>query len=431
MRAARRMPLSPVSTIGRLGPGQALEVRLRWAPGDEQPVGRMAWRERRAFIEFDDAFLAEGLPLSPFRLPLGGGVIASPPSPFEGLHGVFNDSLPDGWGRLLQDRRAISAGFPPSLLTPLDRLSWVGASGIGALAYRPELLDSVKTEGVPDLDHLATASMEILSGAADDVLVELLRLGGSPHGARPKVLVSLRPKDHHVVSGIAGVDVEPEYRPVLVKFRASTDPDDSGALEFAYHRLARDAGVEVPEAWLLPSRHGAGWFAVSRFDVEAGKRWHVHSLCGLLHADHRIPSLDYVGALAAVHRLTGDYRQVIQMYRRMVLNIVAHNQDDHTKQVSLRMDRRGCWTLAPAYDLTFAEGPGGEHSMAVAGEGRPGRADMLRVADQCGIPLREANPIIEEITEVVQSRLARYASEAGVRRHGISQVMQRVLGECK
>ncbi|MFH1463127.1 MAG: HipA domain-containing protein [Pseudomonadota bacterium] len=106
---------------------------------------------------------------------------------------------------------------------------------------------------------------------------------------------------------------------------------------------------------------------MARFDVQRGRRWHVHTLCGLLHADHRLPSLDYVGALTAVHRLTGDHQQLVQMFRRMVFNVLAHNHDDHSKQTSLRMDRRGQWTLAPAYDLTFSEAPGGEHRVAIKG----------------------------------------------------------------
>jgi len=302
-------------------------------------------------------------------------------------------------------------------LTPLDRLAWVGDTGIGALGYRPCLLEGEETRRILDLDRLARESREVLSGAAVDVLPELLRLGGSPHGARPKVLVSLRPADAHVVS----TPTEPGLRPVLVKFRALGDQVDAGPIEFAYHEMARAAGIQVPDAWLLPSAQSGGFFAVERFELADGRRWHVHTLCGLLHADHRLPSLDYVGALAAVHRLTGDWQQLEQMFRRMVFNVLAHNRDDHTKQVSLRMDRLGCWALAPAYDLTFAEGPGGEHSMAVAGEGRPGRADLFRVADQAGIARRAAQAILDEVAAAVAGWPERAAS-AGVGRVTVERI---------
>jgi serine/threonine-protein kinase HipA len=406
----------------KLGANQALEVRLRWTAGDELRVGRLAWRDRRAWLELDEAFLAAGLPLSPFHLPVRPGLIPAPLEPFGGLLGVFDDSLPDGWGRLLQDRRATAAGLSPAILTPLDRLAWIGGTGIGALAYRPELMGTGERDHALDLDRLARESGEVLAGAADEVLVELQRLGGSPHGARPKVLVSLRPSDGHVVS----TATEDGHTPVLVKFLAPHDALDAGPVEYAYHRLARDSGLQVPDAWLLPSHSSGGWFAVARFDLEPGLRWHVHTLCGLLHADHRLPSLDYVGALAAVHRLTGDQQQLEQMFRRMVFNVLAHNRDDHTKQVSLRMDRGGVWTLAPAYDLTFAEGPGGEHSMALAGEGRPGRGDMLNVARQAGVASGTAKAIIDAVAEIIHSRWPRYAAEAGVSERMIREIAARL-----
>ncbi|MBN1334424.1 MAG: HipA domain-containing protein [Deltaproteobacteria bacterium] len=291
--------------------------------------------------------------------------MSAPLEPFSGLFGVFDDSLPDG-------------GEPPRIL---------------------------------DLDRLAQESREVLSAAAVDVLPELLRLGGSPHGAQPKVLVSLRPEEGCVVSTPA----EPGLRAVLVKFRGVGDEEDAGPIEFAYHAMARAAGIEVPEAWLLPGARTGGFFAVERFDLVHGRRWHVHTLCGLLHADHRLPSLDDVGALAAVHRLIGDWQQLEQMFRRMVFNVLAHNRDAHTRQVSLRMDREGRWTLAPAYDLTFTEGPGGEHSMAVAGEGRPGRVDLLRTADQVGIARRGAQAIIDEVAAAVAGWPG-HAASAGVNR---------------
>jgi serine/threonine-protein kinase HipA len=408
----------------KLGANQALEVRLRWTAGDELRVGRLAWRDRRAWLELDEAFLAAGMPLSPFHLPFRPGLIPAPLDPFEGLFGVFDDSLPDGWGRLLQDRRATASGLSPAILTPLDRLAWVGDTGIGALAYRPELIGTGEQDHALDLDRLAQESSEVLAGAADEVLAELQRLGGSPHGARPKVLVSLRPGDNHVVS----TATEDGHTPVLVKFLAPHDALDAGPVEYAYHRLARDSGLQVPDAWLLPSRSSGGWFAVARFDLLPGHRWHVHTLCGLLHADHRLPSLDYVGALAAVHRLTGDQQQLEQMFRRMVFNVLAHNRDDHTKQVSLRMDRGGEWTLAPAYDLTFAEGPGGEHSMAIAGAGRPGREDMLNVARQAGVTSGTANAIIDDVAEVISSSWSRYAAEAGVSERMMREIGARLRG---
>ena len=365
-------------------------------------MGRLAWRDRRAWFEFDASVVRDGLPLSPFRLPPAPGVLEAPLSPFAGLFGLFDDSLPDGWGRLLQDRRAAQLGLAPGVLTPLDRLAWVGRTGLGALAYEPELSASPDGEASApsDLDALAEAGEEVLRGHAVEILPELLRVGGSPQGARPKALVWLRPTDFHVST--APARPSPDHRQVLVKFRATADGEDAGAIEYAYHQLAMRAGLAVPEAWLVPSQRGAGWFAVERFDRTAtGVPIHTHTLCGLLHADHRLPSLDYVGAMAAAHRLCGDQRAVVAVFRRMVFNVVAHNRDDHTKQLSFCWRPASGWALAPAYDLTFAEGPGGEHSMSVAGRGRPGRAALLAAAQQAGVSEALAVSIIEEVTTAV------------------------------
>lgn len=374
----------------RLPPGRALRVSL----GDRR-AGRLAWRDRRAFFEHDEAFLATGIALSPFRLPPQPGVIEAPLTPFGGLFGVFDDSLPDGWGRLLQDRLAASSGVDPATLTPLDRLAWVGSNGLGALVYEPELGPG-EVGGDAELDALAAASERVLRGAADDVLPELVRLGGSPQGARPKVVVWLDPADHHVATSPA-----PGHRAVIVKFQAKADGPDAGAVEHAYHALARAAGLDVPEAWLVESRSSAGWFAVERFDREAsGARIHAHTLAGLLHADHRAPSVDYVGALAATHRLTGDHRAVEQHLRRMVFNVVAHNRDDHARQVTYLLRDRS-WTLSPAYDLTCSDGPGGEHAMALAGRGDPDLDAALDVARRVGVPEGRARAIALEVSAAV------------------------------
>lgn len=387
----------------KLEAGQALGVHLTLG-GEARRVGRLAWRDRRAWFSYDEAFLATGLSLSPLRLPPRQGLLEGPARPFDGLFGLFADSLPDAWGLLLQDRLAAAREVGP--LTPVDRLACVGRTALGALRYEPELLDAQREEEV-QLDALAAASARVLDGGADDVLPALVRLGGSPQGARPKVLVWLRPRDQHVSSGSAAPSAE--HLPVLVKFRARADTEEAGAIEHAYHQLAERAGVVVPRAWLLDSAAGAGWFAVERFD----RGWHCHTLAGLLHADHRLPSLDYVGGLAAVHRLCRDQRAVEQLFRRMVFNVVAHNRDDHTKQVTLRMDAAGGWSLAPAYDLTPARGPGGEHSMAVAGRGIPDRAAVLEVARLAGV--RSPAAVVEEVVEAVFAGWPEVAPSAAAR----------------
>ncbi|MCA9545290.1 MAG: type II toxin-antitoxin system HipA family toxin, partial [Myxococcales bacterium] len=328
-----------------------LEVWLRQAPGVERRVGRLAAQRRQIFFEYDPAWLASGPALSPFHLPPRPGLYRDPQHVFEGLPGLCHDSLPDGWGRLLMDRQARKLGLRG--LTPLDRLACVGERGMGALVYRPAVsLDAA--QGPLDLDVLAHHAAEVLAGEAEDLLVELLRLGGSPAGARPKVLLARVP-DGTWTHGEA--DPPAEHEPWLVKFPARTDPEDIGAVEEAYARMARAAGVEVMPTALFPSATGPGWFGTRRFDRVAGRRVHVHSLSGLLHADHRVPTLDYADLLKATFLLTKDHGEVVRQFRRAVFNVRAHNRDDHSRQFAFVLSDGGDWRLAPAYDLTCADGP--------------------------------------------------------------------------
>ena len=209
-----------------------------------------------------------------------------------------------------------------------------------------------------------------------------------------------------------------------MKFASREDPPDVGAVELAYAEMARAAGVEMAPAWLLGGRDGhPGFFATRRFDrLPEGGQLHLHSLCGLLHADHRVPSTDYETLLKVTRLLTRDQRAVEQAFRRMVFNVFAHNRDDHSRNFAFLMDGGGTWSLAPAYDLTFSHGPGGEHWMTLAGEGRdPGNPHLLAVAAEVGVAERNARTIIDEVKAGV-SRWDDFASTAGVSRRSRRKV---------
>ncbi len=397
-----------------------LAVWWRRAPGDEQRVGRLARRQRRIYFEYDPAFVAAGVELSPFELPLASGLYTDRHQTFEGLPGLLHDSLPDGWGRLLLDRQARRLGITG--LTPLDRLACVGDRGMGALVYRPEVaMDGAA--GALDLDVLAGQAAEILEGHADELLPALLQLGGSPAGARPKVLLGRRP-DGVWVHGAA--DLPPDWAAWLVKFPARSDPADIGAIEAAYAQMARAAGIDVTETALLPSTTGPGWFGTRRFDRHAGQRLHVHTLSGLLHADHRVPSLDYQDVLQATFLLTKDDRAVRQQFRRAVFNVRAHNRDDHSRQFAFLLGADGAWRLAPAYDLTFSDGPGGEHAMLVMGEGAsPDDTHLLALAARAHLPPRVARQIMAEVAEGI-SRWPALAAAHGVSRPQRAEISRRL-----
>lgn len=400
---------------------RALEVHL--AGADEVRVGRLARHERTTMFEYDPGFLRSGLQLSPFHLPLQPGVHVAPPTPFGGLHGVFNDSLPDGWGLLLMDRAFRKRGISRESISVLDRLSYLGRRGMGALTYRPETGPEDEQDAL-DLAELAAQSERLLEGSGEDVLPELMRAGGSPGGARPKVVVAFRERDGALLSG--SDEVPRGYRAYIVKFGAREDPPDAGAIEFAYAGMARAAGIDMPPTRLFETRDGGRYFGVERFDrTEEGRR-HVHTLAGLLNADHRVPSLDYEGYLRATWTLTKRHAAVTAAFRRMVFNVLAHNRDDHTKNFAFLLQPDGEWELTPAYDLTFSSGPGGEHNMAVAGEGRmPGEREFADLAARMNIPAREARQVQDQVAAAVAD-WPQYAREAGVSRAWITRIRERL-----
>ena len=376
-----------------------------------QPVGRLAMRERKIYFEYDSTFIKNGLEISPFHLPLKSGVTRFEDGLFEGLPGVFNDSLPDGWGRLLFDRYARTLGILPADITPLARLAHVGRHGMGALVYEPDY-SAHEASGTIILDKLAEQAQEVLSGASDHVLSELLSLNGSSAGARPKALIGLDSERLHVVHGVH--ELPDQYEPWLVKFANNQDGADAGAIEYVYALMARNAGIDMPEVHLFPARHGAGYFAIQRFDRDGKQRLHMHTACGLLHSDFRTPSLDYEDMIALTTQLTRDMREVEKMFRLAVFNVLAHNRDDHAKNFTFLMNPEGEWHLSRAYDLTFSSGPGGEQSTMVMGEGRsPGIAHLIKLGEAAKI----AKPRIHEIIGQTQTALGQWpalAKEFGV-----------------
>lgn len=388
---------------------RTLEVRLDW--GDREiAVGTLAEAERRIYFEYAASFLEAPLPISPFKLPVRPGLFEHVDREFAPVFGVFDDSLPDSWGLLLMDREFKRRGRALASISVLDRLAYIGTRGMGALTYHPPLPDTQAEPVDVDLGTLAREAERVLEGSAEEVLPALRIAGGSPGGARPKVLVGVR-DDGRIIAGAA--ELPAGYRPYLVKFAAGQDPPHLGPVEAAYARMAREAGIDVPDTRLFETSAGRH-FGVERFDRRGSSRLHMHSLGGLLHASHRVASVDYVGFLRATLFLTRDQRQVEEAYRRMVFNVVAHNRDDHVKNFSYLMGKEGVWTLAPAYDLLFAEGPGRQHTMDVAGEAaRPTDRDMLRVAEECEVDSRRARGIIEEVRGAARQWL-RFARADGV-----------------
>ena len=398
----------------------ALTVGLDFGNG-RIPVGRLALHEQALYFSYESSYLNQKLEISPFMLPLKAGVMSFDRTLFEGLPGVFNDSLPDGWGRLLFDRYAQSNGVLANEISPLSRLASVGTHGLGALVYEPEF-SSEQKDGFLDLDGLACQVQEVLKGTSQEVLQELLVLNGSSAGARPKALIGLSSDRRLVVHGARGP--QKGFEPWLVKFPNSQDGLDAGCIEYVYALMAKEAGLGMSEVHLFPSVQGSGYFATKRFDRDGEKRLHMHTASGLLHADFRVPSLDYQDLLSLTYKLTRDIREVEKMYRLAVFNVLAHNRDDHSKNFSFLMDRSGTWKLAPAYDLTFSSGPGGEQTTMVMGEGKnPGVEHLVKLALDFQLPKTRSREIVEQ----TQTALSQWPVLA--RQYGVSEEKILLIGK--
>ena len=400
-----------------------LKVGLNFG-SEIQKVGRLAIRDEIIYFEYDNSFLKSNLEISPIKLPIQRGLIELPRTPFEGLAGVFNDSLPDGWGRLLFDRMLRAEGILPNEVTPLDRLSYVGLNGMGALVYEPDESLNHYDEKI-DLDVLASQTEQVLEGESGEVINELLALNGSSAGARPKALIGVDSERKNISHGTG--ELSEGFEHWIVKFPNTQDGNDSGAIEYVYSIMAANAGLEMPTTHLFPSQKGSGYFAVKRFDRDKNKRFHMHTVSGLIHSNYRFPSHDYEDLLALTSAITKDIREVEKMFRLAVFNVMAHNRDDHAKNFSFLMDESGEWKLSPAYDLTFSNGPGGEQSTMVMGEGRNITRTNL---EKLGLEAKLSKAFIDEVIQNTIAALGNWKNLAkgnGVKIENIELIEKRFL----
>ncbi len=405
------------------------EIKIGISFGEDTlPVGRLASRNRKIYFEYDATFLARGLNISPLELPFQAGVQTFDPHLFEGLPGVFNDSLPDGWGRLLLDRLLRSKSILREEISPLDRLAHVGFTGIGALVYEPDYdadFNLSNTNENINLDTLSAHTQEVLDGEAEDVLQELLALNGSSTGARPKALIGVDRDRKNIIHGKHALADDFQYW--LVKFANSMDGKDAGAIEYVYSIMAKEAGLTMTKTHLFPSSQGAGYFSTQRFDRNAEQRFHTHTACGLLHSDFRTPSLDYEDLLSLTQVLTRDVREVEKMFHLAVFNVLSHNRDDHSKNFTFLMDASGEWKLSPAYDLTFSSGPRGEQSTMVMGEGQnPSLEHLIKLGVDAKIGRTKIEGIIEQ-TRYALSQWMVLAKEHGVRQGNIGLINSKIV----
>lgn len=406
-----------------------LEVRLHFSSERDYRVGLLAAVDRSFVFQYDDAFLTRDLPVSPLYLPVRPGVQAYDGKGRMEVFGVFEDAMPDSWGRRLVDRHFQKVyGRTPGAL---DRLSYVGDRAMGALTFHPPAEGVALPDKSLGLAGLAAEAWDFDDEAVEDALPELRRIAGTSGGARPKILVGL-PEAGECGKGVlpGDGDLPQGYAHWIIKFNTRAEGAESGPLEFAYAELAAASGAVVPEHQLLDTRAGR-FYAVRRFDrPRFGERLHLHSAAGLLHADFRTPGDEYDVLFRLTEALTRDYAQKLELFRRVSLNVMACNRDDHLKNFAYLMSSDGSWALAPFFDFTFHNGPNGWHTLSVAGEGRnPRRCDLLRLAEQVDIRVPDASAIIDQVRGAIEG-FAGLADQAAVSKRTASMLTSRFRDLC-
>lgn len=358
----------------------------------KQKVGTLAlYKERLCAFEYDEQWLKNGFSISPFSLPLEKKVFIPDYEPFGGIFGVFNDSLPDGWGRLLVDRVLAKNHINADELTALDRLAIVGSSGSGALVYEPEQNLEISKTILDDYDKLSKECKKILSSKPSDDLDSIFFAGGSSGGARPKITAEINNEKW------------------IIKFPSTVDSEKIGVQEYEYFLCAKECGIEMSDCKLFPSKICDGYFGTKRFDCNP-LPLHVISASGLLETTHRLPNLDYNTLMLLTMKLTNNFSELEKLYRLMCFNVFAHNRDDHSKNFSYIYNyQKKEWHFAPAYDLTFSNSIGGEHATTIDGEGKsPTLTNLISVAKKAGLSEKWAKETTERIFEIVNKMLRKW-----------------------
>ena len=352
-------------------------------------VGRMRDESGRYTFAYSRDWLAKGFSISPLSLPLEDRAFTVKDNYFNGLFGVFADSLPDGWGTYAAIKALRSKGISYLNLDPLQKLSLIGEDGLGALHYLPSDGICSRTDE-RDLDTICRECMSILDEDRDVDLDDVFVRAGSTGGARPKV--------NHCMGG-------EEW---IVKFRERRDPSSAGRMEYEYNLAAKECGIDVPEVMLIPSKTCDGFFASKRFDRVNGRRVHMVTLGGLLEVPHDLPLLDYHTFLQATGFVTHSQAEIEKAFRLACFNILAGNLDDHSKNFAyLYSESKKGYVLSPAYDLTRTPNLR-EHEMTCMGEGSPTVDDLTALADAVRIPKRKASGVISMVEKVVGERLSEW-----------------------
>ena len=406
-----------------------------------QMVGSLMWdaSSEMAVFEYDSRYRRNGLDIAPLTMPLSKGTRpfsfpANRNECFKGLPGLIADSLPDKYGDQIITEWFKRQGLSINDITPLERLSYMGKRGMGALEFEPSKAAAALNESSEIyIDELTRLAEDIFTKRdafqsrmiqEDKIILDILRVGTSAGGAKPKAIIAYNDETNEVRSG--QVKAPEGFGYWILKFDGTTYSEHGsimekqakgiGNVEYAYYKMAKACGIEMMESRLLEegdSHH----FMTRRYDrTDNGEKIHVQTAAALAHLD-RDQRHSYEEVFGIIRKMGLPMESSVEFFRRMVFNVVARNNDDHTKNFSFLMDKKGNWTLAPAYDLCYTYKPGGQwvgqHQLSLNGKRDDfTRQDLLTVGENMGI--RQCAGIIDQVVEVV-SHWHQYASENGVR----------------
>ncbi len=413
-------------------------------------VGAVAWDRERGFaiFEYEKTFLDKGLDLAPLKMPLVEARRGSakfefrtlPKRTFKGLPGMLADALPDRFGNSIIDVWLARQGRTPESFSPVERLCYTGKRAMGALEFSPITNDSIEQSVPVEISELVQLAQTVtrehsqlranLDQGTSDAILNIIRVGTSAGGARPKAVIAYNEKTKQVRSG--QVDAPEDFDYWVLKFdgiksNSLGDPAGYGRIEYAYYKMAIAAGINMMECRLI-EENGRAHFMTKRFDRPKNDgKLHMQSLCAIAHFDFNEPgAYSYEQAFQTMRELRLSYSDAKEQYKRMVFNVVARNQDDHSKNIAFLMNRQGQWGLSPAFDIIYAYNPTGEwtskHQMSINGKrDNIAREDLVIVGKEMSI--KSQDKIMDEIVEVV-SKWPDFAKEAGVSSSQIRSIGQ-------
>ena len=396
-------------------------------------IGTILLKDGIVYFEYDKEFKTSNLEISPLKLPfsLNGVYTNNEDRYFEGLAGVFHDTLPDKFGTKVIERYFESKNIPPHELTVIQKLIFVGDKSIGAITYKPvaHKIEEEKNNELIELQNFYENAKKIISGDAFEVVDEMLNFmdsAASAGGARAKAIIGYNCKTQELISGVKR-ELKKDFDHYLIKFDIQKNDgrsSDYTKLEYIYMNMAKEVGIDVPKIELLT--HGnLAHYLIKRFDRVNSEALHLHSVAGLTHTNFNIPMhYSYDELLRLTRYLTGSQQDVNEQFKRMIFNIVGRNQDDHAKNFAFMMNKNGIWNLSPAFDITYSNGTGYTKNHQLSLNGKTNNFtlnDILQLAKKHSIKENIAKEYLEQIVEVF-SKFKKKAKEIDVREQTLSRI---------